>query len=79
MSKADEFIRGLHADLAPVEGEAVGEERETTSTVLTKSERKQAEALAAVSNLKLAPFIRASVRRTLREARKAGVLVIEKA
>jgi hypothetical protein len=79
MSKADEFIRELHADLAPVSGESASDEFEMTGTRLTESERRQVEALAAASDLKLSRIIRASVRRTLREARKAGVLVAEKA
>lgn len=73
MSKVDEFVREVHAELAPVEGE-VGGEKQTAGARLTPFEIEQIEAAAAVSNMSSSVFIRAAVRRMLRDARKAGLL-----
>lgn len=78
MSK-DSFIRDLHAELAPAPDEELGGVLQTVSATLTEAERRQAEQLAADANLALSRFIRVSVRRTLREARKAGLLEAVKA
>jgi hypothetical protein len=74
MSKADEFIRELHADLAPVAGEEASERRDTLGVRLSPLEIEQVEAIAASANLKVSVFIRSAVLRRLRDARKAGAL-----
>lgn len=68
-----DFIRELHAELAPAPDEERGAVQ-TASTALTETERRDAEFVAESAGVPLSRFIRISVRRTLREAREAGVL-----
>lgn len=68
-----DFIRDLHAELAPAHDEQGGTLQPVSGT-LTDSERRQAEQLAAAANMVFSKFVRVSVRRVLREAREAGVL-----
>jgi hypothetical protein len=79
MSKANDFIRELHAEVSPIDDEDSGRLGERAGVALTEVELRRAEALAAVSKMKLSKLIRVSIRRTLREARDAGVLSAEMA
>ena len=73
MSKADEFVREMHADLAPL-GDDDGKLDQRAGVALSEVEMRQAEELAAASKMNISKLFRASLRRTLRDARKAGLL-----
>ncbi len=74
MSKADEFIRELHAEVSPLDDEDTGRLDGRAGVALTEVELRRAEKLADASKMKLSKLLRVSLRRTLREAREAGVL-----
>lgn len=74
MSKADEFIRELHAEVSPLDDEDTGRLDGRAGVALTEVELRRAEKLADASKMKLSKLMRVSLRRVLREAREAGVL-----
>lgn len=70
-----QFIRELHAELAPVGDEPTGEEKVIPSSCgLKPSEKMGIEALAASANMTPSTLMRVSIRRMLREAREAGAM-----
>ena len=79
MTKADQFIRELHAEVSPIGDEETGRLDERAGVALTEVELRRAEELAAASKMKLSKLLRVSLRRTIREARDAGVLSVEMA
>lgn len=78
MNKTDEFIREAHADLAPLSAED-GKATSRTAAAVSEIEMRQADELAAALRMTTSKLIRVSLRRMLRDARKAGVMVPEKA
>lgn len=77
---ANQFIRELHAELAPADDESLaGEKVVPAACGLKPAEKQGIEALAASASMTPSAMMRVSIRRMLRDARKAGVLVVEKA
>lgn len=70
-----QFIRDLHAELAPVGDEPTGEEKVIPSSCgLKPSEKQGIELLAASASMTPSTLMRVGIRRMLREAREAGLL-----
>lgn len=70
-----QFIRDLHAELAPVGDEPAGEWKVVPSSCgLKPSEKQGIELLAASASMTPSTLMRVGIRRILREARDAGVL-----
>lgn len=76
------FIKDMWGDLAPSSGVAASEETEAktlTTAVLSQDERAAVVELASASGMSLSQVMRVAFCRLARDARKAGLLEVEKA